>query len=180
MKLKGGELEFVGHPSIDDAWVNDRTERVKAIFDGNGHEYTHDEIHESSVRVANIERQAQIYKNSLFTVLLYKGEGADDLVHIPDLKGKCAYLSIKRNDKGSNILWHEKMKMVQILLGNDWLGLELYPPYKFMVDTANQYHIICVPPIFVDGFPFGWKHREVNKLNQKGGFGILGQNYRGD
>lgn len=48
-------------------------------------------------------------------------------------------------------LWHEKMKMVQ-LLGRDWLGIEIYPPYKFTVDTANQYHIICIPPDYVDGF----------------------------
>ena len=118
------------------------------------------EIYEASCKSAEIERQALVYTNQLFTILCYRGEGADDLVHLPMLKGKCAYLSIRRNDRKSNIYWHEKMKMVQIILGHDWFGVELYPPYKFMVDTANQYHLWVLP--LESPFPMGfWTGRAV-------------------
>ncbi|BCV06545.1 MAG: hypothetical protein CM15mV136_290 [Caudoviricetes sp.] len=42
-----------------------------------------------------------------------------------------------------------------------------------MVDTANQYHLICIPPEFTDHFPFGWKHREVMSVDTKGGYNKL-------
>ena len=178
-KLKGGELILKGYQNIDTNWFDYRMELIESYYKENNMKIDKQEIYEASCKSAEIERQALVYTNQLFTILCYRGEGADDLVHLPMLKGKCAYLSILRNDRKSNIYWHEKMNMVQIILGHDWFGVELYPPYKFMVDTANQYHIICIPPEFTDDFPFGWKHREINTENSKGGNGRAGQTFRG-
>tara|TARA_R100000734_G_C3317614_1_gene110924 strand:- start:2257 stop:2802 length:546 start_codon:yes stop_codon:yes gene_type:complete len=177
--VKGGHLDYLGNVELVDDFVEVRTKAVIAYFKENGLEIDLDEIVKSSEEVAKREQAGQVYKNSLFTVNVYRGESADDMVHIDDLKGKCVWLSIKRNDKGTNIKWSDKMALQRSLLGDDWLGIEIYPPQKFMVDTANQYHLICIPPEYVDNFPFGWKHREINATNVKGGFNQLGQTYTG-
>lgn len=181
--MKGGDFECLGNVKLPDDFAANRVETLVKMFQDQGETISDERreiLYKESLRAAHIEEQAEIWKNSLFTVLLFKGKYADEMVHHPDIQGKCAWLSIKRNDKSDRIFWHEKMKMVQLLLGRDWLGIEIYPPYKFTVDTANQYHIICIPPDYVDGFPFGWKHREINDIDSKGGFGKLGQKYRGN
>ena len=180
-KVKGGDLIRMGNVTLPDNFVEMRTKAVIRILEENGQEYDFDEVVRSSEKVALLEMtEGYVYSNSIFTVHKYEGRSADDLVHVDELKGKCRWLSIKRNDKRDNIKWSDKMSIMENILSDKWLGIEIYPPAKFMVDTANQYHLICIPPEYVDTFPFGWKHREVDTLDQKGGFNKLGQTYRGN
>ncbi len=182
--VKGGTLEFMGNVSINDNFINETYKRiVDWVEREHGKTLTEQEkkeCMESAKTISQRESMGRIYKNNMFTVNFYNGSSADDMVHHEELKGKCVWLSIKRNDKTTRIEWFDKMQIVRALLGDDWMGMELYPPQKFMVDTANQYHIICIPPEYVDDFPFGWKHREINSTNSKGGYQKLGQTYRGD
>ena len=180
--VKGGFLQYLGNVNITDNFVE---ETYKRLVDWNEQKFgktltekQKKECMENAQEIARQESYGRIWKNSIFTVNFYNGSSADDMVHIEDLKGKCVWLSLKRNDKTTRIEWFDKMQIVRALLGDDWMGIELYPPQKFMVDTANQYHIICIPPEYVDHFPFGWKHREINDIDSKGGFMKLGQTYR--
>jgi len=183
IKIKGGELEFMGNCYINDNWIEETYQRILSWAErkhGTLSEKEKKECWESAKTHAEQESMGRVWKNGIFTVNFYNGTSADDMVHTDELKGKCVWLSIKRNDKSTRIEWFDKMQIVRTLVGDDWLGMELYPPQKFMVDTANQYHIICIPPEYADSFPFGWKVREINDTDSKGGFGQLGQTYRGE
>ena len=108
--------------------------------DENGkYDYDLEDIRDTCRSVALKEMDGVIFENSIFAVNKYEGKSADELVHTEELKGKCVWLSIKRKDKGDNIKWSDKMSIMENLLGDEWLGIEIYPPAKFMVDTANQY-----------------------------------------
>jgi hypothetical protein len=45
------------------------------------------------------------------------------------------------------------------IVGPEVKACELYPAESWMVDTANQYHLWCLPP--GQSFPFGFDRRLV-------------------
>ena len=180
-KVKGGDLINMGNVTLPKDFVENRMWAIRDWYVENGkYDYDLEDIRDTCRSVALKEMDGVIFENSIFAVNKYEGKSADELVHTEELKGKCVWLSIKRKDKGDNIKWSDKMSIMENLLGDEWLGIEIYPPAKFMVDTANQYHLICIPPEFTDHFPFGWKHREVMSVDIKGGYNKLGQTYRGN
>ena len=142
-KVKGGDLINRGNVTLPKDFVEKRMWAIRDYYLENGkYDYDLEDIRDTCRSVALKEMDGVIFENSIFAVNKYEGKSADELVHTEELKGKCVWLSIKRKDKGDNIKWSDKMSIMENLLGDEWLGIEIYPPAKFMVDTANQYHLI--------------------------------------
>ncbi len=93
----------------------------------------------------NKERQGDIWKNELYTVIMR--ERPNGMVH----------LSIRRNDRSAARDWRHFQQIKDQLLGPEEEAIELYPSRSRLVDSANQYHLWCqrgfqIPFGFVDGF----------------------------
>jgi hypothetical protein len=59
------------------------------------------------------------------------------------------HLSIKRHDKdvlNSPDDWRDKMRIKNEIAGDEAEAIELYPAMSRVVDSANQYHLWCLPP----------------------------------
>ena len=117
--------------------------------------------------------RSRVLINEKYQVLVYAGSDADKYVHAEDFKGKITYLSIKRRDKKPIHDWRELQKIKNAIVGDEVEAIELYPAESRLVDTANQYHLFCLP--LGTKFPFGWLHRAVDTRERKGGFNKVGQ-----
>ena len=82
-----------------------------------------------------------MYANEDYLVQVYDKELADEMVHTDDLKGKCTWLSIRRQIKN-------------FICGKTREAIQLYPSEDRLIDTANQYHLIVFPQDVL--IPFGW------------------------
>jgi hypothetical protein len=72
------------------------------------------------------------------------------------------HLSIKRNDKdvmNSPDDWRDKMRIKNELVGDEAEAVELYPAMSRVTDSANQYHLWCLP--VGESFPIGFDDRLV-------------------
>lgn len=78
------------------------------------------------------------------------------------------HLSIKRLDKEAVHDWRDFQRIKNEIVGPEAEGVELYPAESRLVDTANQYHIWCLPPGHV--FPFGFDEGRV--VSEETGDGI--------
>mgnify|MGYP001266712038 CR=1 FL=1 len=125
----------------------------------------------------SVESMAEIYTNSIYQVAVYRGDEADDLVHVPELKGQCTWLSIKRRDKRPVNHWQDMQTMKNRLVGTECDAFQIFPAESRMVNTANQYHLIVLP----EGkhLPFGWRTRAV-KTQDNQGEGISHQTFKGE
>jgi hypothetical protein len=72
------------------------------------------------------------------------GEGIPPMIH----------LSIKRNDREPIHDWRVLQEIKNELVGAEAEAVELYPAESRLVDTANQYHLWCLPPGQTYGFGF--------------------------
>ena len=90
---------------------------------------------------------------------------------IPDakLKNDIIHLSIKNYDRNTDIPWQHKQWIKNEVLGREYEGLELFPAESRMINTANQYHIWCLPKGIV--VPIGWFEGRVVSNQQPLGRG---------
>lgn len=65
------------------------------------------------------------------------------------------HLSMRTVENDVRHDWREMQRVKNELLGPEWEGVELYPAESRIVDTANQYHLWCVPERFPLGFRTG-------------------------
>lgn len=62
------------------------------------------------------------------------------------------HLSMRTVENDVRHDWREMQRVKNEILGPEWEGMELYPAESRVVDTANQFHLWCLPiPL-----PFGW------------------------
>lgn len=86
-------------------------------------------------------------------------------------------LSIKRIDKREIKDWREFQRIKTEILGPDVEGIELYPREDRLLDTANQYHLWCLPA--GQFFPFGYfDGRIVSDSSCRGGLERSGSRQR--
>ena len=111
--------------------------------------------------------------NDIYEVWVYRKKNADFLVHNPMYKGKCTYISIKRKDKKALHDWRHFQQIKNELVGKEVEGIEMYPAESRLHDTANQFHIFCLPQ--GTSIKFGWHFRSVNYEHQDGGHNKRGQ-----
>ena len=88
-------------------------------------------------------------------------------------KGKCTYISIKRKDKKALHDWRHFQQIKNELVGKEVEGIEMYPAESRLHDTANQFHIFCLPQ--GTSVKFVWEFRDVNYEHQEGGHNKRGQ-----
>jgi hypothetical protein len=94
---------------------------------------------------------ARLVVNSRYQVAM-KGPYKDD--HF----GLFMELSIKRRDKEAILDWRDMQKIKNDLVGKETTMIQIFPPEKHLVDTANQYYFYVFQNY---EFPFGFKHRLV-------------------
>lgn len=86
----------------------------------------------------------------------------NDLYYVRVIRsGACQILSIKPND-GARHDWREFQWMKNQLCGPECEAVEVYPAETRLVDTANQYYLLVLPPGL--RFTFGFVEREVSEL----------------
>ena len=104
----------------------------------------------------NIEhlKKCELWSNEKFMIQVYKGSDADEMIHIDQLKGKCTWLSIRTQDRNTNISWAELQDIKNTLCGKECDALQMYPKESRLVDSSNQYHLIVLPEDIP--LPFGW------------------------
>ena len=151
-KLRGGRLEIASLQPASEAVMQQRIADAKRL---------QPHLDDSLIR-AGLEREerAEVWINSHYQINVYRGHDADELVHAPDLQGRCTWLSIKRRDKKPVNSWQDFQTMKNVLVGVDCDAIQIYPAEKNLINTANQYHLICFPEDA--SLPFGWKRRLIN------------------
>jgi hypothetical protein len=78
--------------------------------------------------------------------------------------GSAEHLSIRRRDRQAARDWRDFQLIKNQLAGENAEAVELYPDEARLVDTANQYHLWCLPP--GRRFPFGFEQRLVLDAGQ--------------
>lgn len=104
-----------------------------------------------------IERAAELWTNDVYTVIWRQGKLADEFLHpsvMSEWRGKCGYLSIRRNDREPCDNWRDFQEIKNQLAGPDREAVQLYPAEERLVDTANQYHLWVIPKDMA--FPMGF------------------------
>lgn len=103
---------------------------------------------------ALVDRQEALYVNNRYQVAVRRlppCEGWPALIH----------LSIKRLDRAAIHDWRDLQRIKNELVGPEHEAVELYPAESRLVDTSNQYHLVCcADPTY--RFPFGWHERLVS------------------
>lgn len=87
-----------------------------------------------------------MFSNDTYVVLrreLEATDGGPPLVH----------LSIRRQDRRAARDWRDFQRIKNQLAGPEFEGIEIYPQESRKIDTANQYHLWCLP--FRIGFGLG-------------------------
>jgi hypothetical protein len=121
---------------------------------------------------------AEIYVNDIYQVAVYRNEDADSLVHVPELKGRCTWLSIKRRDKRPVNNWQDMQTIKNRLVGVECDAIQMFPAESRMVNTANQYHLIVLPEDA--NVPFGWGTRFVDTDNRVAKPNGSAQSFKGE
>jgi hypothetical protein len=74
------------------------------------------------------------------------------------------WLSIKANDDSARHDWREFQWIKNELAGENWEAIEIYPSEDRLIDSANQFHLWCIPPE-TGLLPVGWNGRFVMEEN---------------
>lgn len=68
---------------------------------------------------------------------------------IYEWEGKGKHLVVKPiNSQPIKNHWSVLQKIKNIVCGEEWTGIEIYPPKQNVVDEANLYHLWCFPEDF--------------------------------
>ena len=167
---KGGALVKTSVTPRSEEQLNKEAEKVVKAF-------PHMTIEQAKMGLHK-DIYAEIYVNDIYQVAVYRKEDADSLVHVPELKGKCTWLSIKRRDKRPVNNWQDMQTIKNRLVGVECDAIQMLPAESRMVNTANQYHLIVLPE---DAHvPFGWGTRHVDTDNRAAKPNGSAQSFRGE
>lgn len=82
-----------------------------------------------------------VYQNNLYVVQFFEHASKFGII---------THLHIRRNDEAPVKSWYDMQRIKDELIGQERLGIEVYPPRSQLVDGANNYHIW----VFPEGFQF--------------------------
>ena len=94
------------------------------------------------------------------------------------LEVKIVHLSIKRIDRDVIHDWRELQRIKNELMGEEYMGVEVYPFEENLRDGANQFHIwvftdLNGDPLFI---PIGWQGRVVaNDGEHSSAYNVFGR-----
>lgn len=105
---------------------------------------------------------AKMYKNGLYRVTVYEGEEADEMNQVEEFKGRCTYLSIRREDNEPKTSWTDFQQIKNELTDPRREAIEIYPAQARVFDAANQYHLLVFPLGVI--LPFGKDQQKIKGL----------------
>jgi hypothetical protein len=108
----------------------------------------------------NIADCDKVYLNSRYQVNLRAHE------HPETKQIFLIHLSIKRLDKEPIHDWRDLQRIKNEICGPECFAIEIYPPEKYLVDSANQYHLWCFDSEM--DIPFVFHHRLVSEESTNG------------
>tara|TARA_R100000654_G_scaffold17207_4_gene36054 strand:- start:777 stop:1307 length:531 start_codon:yes stop_codon:yes gene_type:complete len=167
---KGGKLRLVTAMPTEERLE----QQAKELKNDLPEAYANRTLQEMKINLLK-EYLQETWKNDIYIIMVYRREAADDLVHNPEFKGKCTWLSIRRKDRRPVNNWQDMQTIKNRLCGTECDAIQIFPKESKMVNTANQYHLIVMPE--EANIPFGWQTRFVKKENYTG-TGV--QNFKGD
>lgn len=114
-----------------------------------------DELFDKISKIGNISvlEAKEIWEKRLNTTDLYDNDTYT--VTVDKSNTHVIHLSIRRNDRNEVHDWRDLQEIKNLLVGKEYIGVEIYPRENDVVDTANQYHLW----VFKDKnfrFPFGF------------------------
>lgn len=80
----------------------------------------------------------EIWANGRYQVIVYNQLSPGGLT--------IKHLSIHAHDRGPMRNWRHLQQMKNEACGEEWTGIEFFPPESRLTDTANEYHLFCFPP----------------------------------
>jgi hypothetical protein len=98
--------------------------------------------------LAAIMNSGEVWANNKYVVIARR---------YPD--GAVMHLSIRRADRRAARDWRDFQRIKNDIAGPGTEAVELFPAEDRLVDTANQYHLWCMPPGV--RLPFGFAERSV-------------------
>jgi hypothetical protein len=98
---------------------------------------------------AALDDNERMVMNNRYTVIIAEWETPVPVTH----------LSIRRNDRKTMRDWRDLQRIKNELCGYECEAVELFPAESRLVDTANQFHLWCLPR--GARFPFGFDFRSV-------------------
>lgn len=80
----------------------------------------------------------EIWSNGRYQVICrtQEPEGGNPMKH----------LSVHLHDRSPMRNWRHLQQIKNEVCGEDWTGIEFFPPEGRLVDSANEYHLFCFPP----------------------------------
>ena len=103
-------------------------------------------------RMLQCVNEDEIWRNTLY----------EAHVRCMDIEGGFYHISLKNNERTTDISWQHKQWIKNDILGNEYEGVELFPAESRMVNTANQYHLWCAPKGI---FGMGWHGKRLVSSN---------------
>ena len=140
-------------------------------------DYGSDEHYQEAVRVNEIrltEYAAGRYeylKNDVYAVQVHRGPNClcfseknagktkEEGNHHHDWP-EMVWLSIKRIDREPIVSWRDMQEIKNKIMGPEYEAVQIFPAESRLVDTSNQYHLLCFADEGVR-WPFGYLEREV-------------------
>ena len=105
---------------------------------------------------------AEMWKNDRYTVIVTRN---------PERLRHVTRLSIRRNDRGTDIPWRHLQRIKTELAGAEAEAVELFPAESRLVDTANQ-RWLWLPLPAGEKIPLGFSDgRRVSGPEDTGGYG---------
>ena len=156
---KGGKLRLVTHLPTQERLE----EQAKQMMHDFPESYARLTFQDVKIRLMR-EYIQETWQNDIYIILVYRNEAADDMVHDPEYKGKCTWLSIRRRDRRPVNNWQDMQTIKNRLCGTECDAIQIFPKESKMVNTSNQYHLIVMPEEV--NIPFGWQARFVKKENR--------------
>jgi hypothetical protein len=104
--------------------------------------------------------RGESWRNDIYVVALKRPKNITPFDGFVLEKGY-VWLSIRRDDRKPIFDWRDMQEIKNQLVGPECEGIQLFPAESRLVDTSNQFHIICAEDPGAQ-FPMGYTDRVVN------------------
>ena len=99
---KGGKLTLVTHIPTDERLEQQAKDLMTDIPEA----YSNRTLQEMKIHLLK-EYLQETWSNDIYVIMVYRREAADELVHNPEFKSKCTWLSIRRRDRRPVNNWQD-------------------------------------------------------------------------
>ena len=105
-------------------------------------------------------RRERTFATDTYVCHLRTGKQVDKFI-APSMRehtgGLCAYISFRRQDRGTDVPWTDKQAIKDQLVGEHREAIEIFPATSRLIDAANHYHLWVMPEGAQVPFGFGYE-----------------------